>query len=82
MHPEIQAVGSSTLGLGSGAESPEIIQTICEKNGKWRAKSRPCRSWLASEEALTVNEHVDWKNAFAGKPAPTEGLLGISERCC
>jgi hypothetical protein len=34
--PEIQAMGNSTIGDGSDAESPGIIQTRCEKNGKWR----------------------------------------------
>jgi hypothetical protein len=68
MHPENQSVGKSTLGLGSGAENQAGEVT-------------PLRGWLAGEEALTVNEQVDWKTAFAGKPAPTEVLRVISERC-
>ncbi|OPK10938.1 hypothetical protein BZ163_07155, partial [Pseudomonas sp. VI4.1] len=31
----------------------------------------PCRSWLASEEAIRAGIIVDYKSAFAGKPAST-----------
>ena len=47
---------------------------------------RSCRSWLASEGALTFTIYIyisiyiygDWIGAFAGKPAPT-GLGGVRE---
>jgi hypothetical protein len=36
VYSRIQAEGNTTIGTGSDAASPGIIQIGCEKNGKWR----------------------------------------------
>jgi hypothetical protein len=92
MHPEIQAMGNSTIGIGSDAESPEIIQMGCEKNGKWRESplgqsqkpmwERTGSGRRSDEEAGTSNIDVERQTTFASRLAPT-GLCGVqvSGRC-
>jgi hypothetical protein len=33
--------------------------------------ARPCRSWLASEDGVSVDIDAEYQSAFASKPAPT-----------
>ena len=62
------------MGSAQTPQAPELSRQYVKKTGnggKARAGAIPCRSWLASEEAITFNIYVDWYAAFAGKPAPT-----------
>jgi hypothetical protein len=58
-------MGNSTNGTGSDARSLGIIQTGCEKSGKWLAGAEfevaknHCGSELARDEAGTFNIDVD-----------------------
>ncbi|MNP03848.1 hypothetical protein D3C76_957460 [compost metagenome] len=67
--------GFSQLALdltGSAADSRiAMTSTIVADCDCVRHQKHPCRSWLASEEALEITFH--FQAAFAGKPAPTEG---------
>ena len=40
------------------------------------ANTKPCESWLASDDGCTFNIDAGWSAAITGKPAPT-GLRGI-----